>query len=173
MTWSEEAHKQLTTPIVLMEIVLDDETLYLSKTNIEVPGQGFYEGRVLTFGTVHREVSNTDGQFVISDITTLVTNADGKFKSTDLQKMLNRSVIYRVGFEGQDIADFKKFFQGKIANFKFKNYEFEIVTTDATKLWLENDYGHTLVAADWPDAMPGISGKKMPIIYGELTGNIF
>lgn len=172
MTWTSKAHEQLNTPIVVMELELDTGTLYFSNRNIEIAGQGFYEGRVITFGRIHRAVSNTDGHFEISDITSLLSNADQSFTGKDLQSIINRTCIYRVGFEGENISTFKTVFTGKVANFKFRNYEFEILVTDATKLWLENDYGHVISSTDWPNTHTGVGNTKMPIIYGQMTGNI-
>lgn len=169
--WIEHSKRFVSRPIVICEISFDDGIRRFAVEDTELDGK-LYEGRVLQFGTVHRAISDTDGYFEISDITTRLANTDGFFSNLDNKKFLNREVRYRTGFPGTDLSAFVTVFTGVLANFKFPGTVFELTVKSIAYSWFEKDYGHTIDETDWPFAASGIAETKMPILYGDLTGTI-
>ena len=129
----------------------------------------FYEGRVLSFGSLSRSVSNVEGDFEISDIKTIFSDADGYFKALNQDLFLNRVVTYKIGFEDDGISDFKTIFVGAISDFSYDEATFSITVKDITSNYMERDYGGILSSTDFPNANDDIINKKMPIVYGEHT----
>ncbi|MBU0995959.1 MAG: hypothetical protein KJ737_25985 [Proteobacteria bacterium] len=168
--WNQHVRRSVTAPIILVEIDLDAERLQFSSQDTELPSGEFFEGRVMQFGTISRSVSNTDGDFQISDVTLILANTDKKLSLLPFSGWLNREVAYFMGFKGYDRSEFMRIFKGVISHFKFNNTLFEITITDSTRLWLEKDYRKMIDPIDWPFAASGVTGTKMPIIYGEMTG---
>lgn len=169
--WQENAEQHTGKPVVVMEIDLDEAPVRYAAQDTEIDGV-FYEGRVLQFGTVHRAISDSDFRFEISDITSRLSNADGYFSGLDYKKFLNRDVLYKSGWKGSLLTEFKTVFKGIITNYRFAGTAFEITVKSSLFIWLEKDYGHVINANDWPHAADGVAGTKMPILYGNLTGHI-
>jgi len=171
VTWQENAEQHTGKPFMVMEIDLNEGPARYAAQDTEIDGV-FYEGRVMQFGTVHRAISDSDFRFEISDITSRLSNADGYFSGLDYKKFLNREVIYRSGWKGSLLSEFKTVFKGVTAGYRFAGTAFEMAVKSSLYIWLEKDYGHVINAADWPHAASGVAGTKMPILYGNLTGHI-
>ncbi|MBU0994124.1 MAG: hypothetical protein KJ737_16660 [Proteobacteria bacterium] len=169
--WKNQVRRSVTAPIILVEIELDDEMLVYTSQDTELSSGEFFEGRVMQFGTISRSVSNTSGNFEISDVTLILANTDGKLSEVSFSGWLNRTVSYYMGFKGYTRSEFMRIFKGIISDFKFTGTLFEVTITDSTRLWLDQDYGTLIDPVDFPFAAQGVAGTRMPIIYGEMTGH--
>ncbi|MBU0995389.1 MAG: hypothetical protein KJ737_23070 [Proteobacteria bacterium] len=169
--WGQHVRRSVTAPIILIEIDLDNERLQFSSQDTELPSGEFFEGRVMQFGTISRSVSNTEGEFQISDVTLILANTDKKLSLLPFNGWLNREVVYFMGFKGYERSAFMRLFKGVISRFKFTNTLFEVTITDSTRLWLEKDYGTVINPGDFPYTASGVTGSRMPIIYGVMTGH--
>ena len=172
MTWADESQNFTSKPIVVMTVGFDSGTLKLSNRDVEIIDGGFYEGRVLTFGSLSRSITNVHGEFQIGSITSSFSNNDGTFSLLDMEKFLNRQVIYKVGYTGLSINDFETVFTGIIDDFKYNETLFGLLITDTLKKTLEKDFGHNITSGYWPNAPADNLNIKMPIIYGQITGEI-
>lgn len=170
MTFATEIEKFSNTPIVIVEIELDSGVVRFAKTDTELDNV-LYEGRVISFGTVHRSISDIEGDFRIGDVISSFNDNDGYFSNMAWESLYNRKVSYFLGFEGLSYSGFKLLYSGVIYDFKSTaSGAFHIHTKESTTKWLEKDYGGILESSDYNNAHIDIADKKMPIIYGEHTG---
>jgi len=174
MTFAANVELYSSKPIAIIEIAFDGGTEYFASGDLELDTGGgavrFCSGRVISFGSISRSVSDIDGNFQISDVRTTLSNADGKFSSYDVELFINRVVTYKVGFEGDDLTEFQSVYVGTIYDFEYADDQLIISVQDYTSTLLEADFGHYISATDWPRAGMGASGSKMPIIYGSIKG---
>jgi len=176
MTFAANVELYKSKPIAIIEIALDGGTEYYSNHDIEISTGAairFYSGRVLSFGSISRSVSDIEGNFQISDVTTTFDNSDGKFSAYDAETFFNRIVTYKLGFDGDDLTAFENKYVGRIYDFEFVNDTLVLQVKDLTTTLLEQDFGHYVEALDWPRANVGVMGSKMPIIYGAVKGEAF
>ena len=172
MTFQTETEAHTGEPVVLCVISLDSGDEYIAKVDV-AESSNFYDGYVKSFGSISRTVASTNSAFKTSDVTIICFNADQHFSQNyNYKTLLNRTVSIKVGTVNLAIGSFKQIYKGVITNFSYASETFKITVRDATERYLNSkDYGVIVGVDDFGSAADGAVGKRMPIIYGECTGN--
>ena len=168
MTFEIEANKFHSTPFIICEVELDSGTQYFGKIDIE-SASALYEGYISRFGHLSRSVSHKDASFEISSVNiSFINNSQHFSKNFDPRLLINRTVIFKVGFETITLAEFRTFYTGIITDFTYSDKKFTLNVKDKTQKYLEKkDYMAVILSDDWPDASN--IGSRMPLIYGDVS----
>ena len=153
MTWINESEKFLQKPLGLLEIALDSGTLLLAKGDIA--GDNCYQGYVDRFGSVDRRASSINFQFRLASIESKLGNTDLTFSKLNYETLLNREVVYKVGFSGQDLSDFKTVFSGVISAFSFDKKYFFLTVKDVSDKFFTDTYQKVIKSSDWENIASG------------------
>ena len=172
MTFETEMERFSNEPLAVCTIELDDGDQYLAKIDI-AESSNFYDGYVQEFGSISRTVAGTNSNFKTSDLSITCINVDQHFSQNyNYKKLLNRTVSISVGTADLAIGDFKQIYKGVIESFEYGTETFKITVRDATNTHLNTkDYATTINEDEWANIDDSAIGKKIPILYGECTGD--
>ncbi len=163
-------------PLALCKIDFDSDE-YLAK--VDVAGDNFWSGLIKSFGTISRTatIPTSSNSFRTSDVTVTCFNTPLYPSTTpyfsenyDPKTLLNKEVSFYVGTTDLEFKNFKLIYKGTIQGFEYTGDTFKIRVKDAVEPYLEaKDYAKIIDSSDWANSSEAAVGKRMPIIYGDMS----
>ena len=127
--YENAAASKATAPIVVIEMKIGSTTTYFTRHHARIQGiDGPIEGRVLSFGTLDREM--TDGGPVIGDVTVRFANTDGGFDdflaelSDPDRNLIRADVRLFRGIAGLDFSDYRQVGRTQYAELQGQGFGF-------------------------------------------------
>lgn len=173
------AHLEILINGTRDEDVILPETTY-SSVDLPDPStyyMGFKQGRVLSFGTATRALSDLTGQWSANDVTISLADTDRSVRGTLSQAKVLREtpVVIRMISDADRRARLvpNVVFRGALRKWTPRgDLAVDLEYTDAVGLKLSrrgndrNTPSRTVTVADFPNAPADSQGKPIPIIYG-------
>ncbi len=161
--------------ISLLEIRFGSGTRFYSHVDVSAPGS-FYRGKVLSFGSLTREIPRVPDIFIISDVTIRLSNADLEFSKLRAENAFrNRQCLIKLGEKNDPIANFTTVFTGRITRYRFieSGLVLELTISDSSQDRLMRPAGLRITRELFPNIpnfQPNVQG---PIVYGSVSSAPF
>jgi hypothetical protein len=155
--------------MTLVEIEFDSGTRYYSFDGVASPMK-WYKDQILDIGTISREVPVLPGEYSISDVSIVLSNADLEFsKLKETEPFRNRTVRIKFGKAADGLGLLATVFTGVITTWKLAEAKLELSVRDAGYDKLRLELGGVLSTVDFPAVPLKNEPTLWPIIYGDVT----
>ena len=158
---------QLLEALVTLE--LDSGHRTFSVTGLR--GEQFYDQRVISISSIHREISLVPDDFRTGEVTVELNNADNYFSRLRLDNhILHRNLVIRLGDTLQGQQDFRTVFQGEITSWGSTGNIFTVTAADHFHTRFEETVtpSRVLAVQQFPDAPDQSLGLLAPLVIGTM-----
>lgn len=153
---------------LVVELSLSGSTKYYSFDGLDL--DNFYEPRILSVGSISKEVSILPRDFRISGSDIELDNSDGVISElVENNTLRNRTITYKLGDKYKGPSDFTAIYTAKVVDWHWNENSITLITSDLSYNKFNSPFTRRVNATTWsnlPDSTPTV---LLPHVAGTVT----